>query len=61
MEARNDVVRVMRADGSGLHWIWRVDLAESPKQDTEAPPVADKPRRGRPPKHQRTEAINGDR
>lgn len=64
MEARDDVVRVMRPDGRGLHWVWRRDIEEPDATDQQAPDAAqtpDKPRRGRPPKHQPIGAAHGDR
>jgi hypothetical protein len=58
------VLRVKRDGPRGWHWISAASFDPSRHElIDEAPtaPTPDKPRRGRPPKHQRTEAINGDR
>lgn len=64
-------IKVKRDGPRGWHWIAaenfdpaRHELFEEAEQEVPpaaAAPTPDKPRRGRPPKHQPTEAINGDR
>jgi hypothetical protein len=61
------MLRVKRDGPRGWHWIAaasfdpsRHELIDEPQQAPSAP-TPDKPRRGRPPKHQPTGASHGDR